>query len=553
MKNNRHISFIIIILSFFVMSSCITVEKEDSVVTDVPDVTKESGDQESEAKEKNELVIALGPTSMGFDPLHAFTSVEAQFYTATYDGLVMYDQYSPNPTAALAQRWEISEDKLTYTFYLRENALYSNGDKVTAGDVKKSWFRFLDPAAQAEYSVYYDIIKGAKAYRLGQTDDPDTVGIEVINDNTLKVVLEKPAIHFLYLLCHMSFVVVHPRYSDSDSGDWAFDKNLISNGPYFLSLRTNDEMIFKKNNLYWNSHNVSIETIRVILTDDRKKLTEAFNNYQIQWSMYWEQDLIDNNSFLVAYPMFATHYYFFVCSTSPWNDPRVRRGLALLVPWDKIRSDFFYFGTEKLVPKLSKKYPDVKGITAAHVEEGLDLLNEAGFPGGEGLPSPLLKIPSDKTSKDIVQIIADSWKEHLNLEIKTEEIPPELYFDSLRNPDFTVGTTTWIGDFADPLTFLELWTSDSNLNEARYSNPEYDKLIHDSYLEEDMDKRYELLAKGEEMLLTQAVIIPLKNNPSINLINTKLIEGWYINLLDIHPFQYLKFKEAKVYPNIVMR
>ena len=349
----------------------------------------------------------------------------------------------------------------------------------------------------------------------------------------------------------MSFVVIHPDYIDKE--DWAYHQSIVSNGPYYLFERTKNEMVFKKNNLYWNSNNVSIETIRVLLSDDSEYLTERFNNFRIHWSMYWEHELLDNDSYLIAYPMFATHFYFFVCSSSPWNDKRVRRGLSLLVPWDTIRSEYFYFGTEKLVPKLSQKYPDVNGITKANIEEGLSLLEDAGFPKGEGLPAPVFKIPMDPTSKEIVQIIANSWKEHLNLETEVKEIPHEIYFESLKISDFTIGTTTWIGDYADPLTFLELWTQNSNLNEARFYNDEYDGLIEDSYAEEDIEKRYEILAKAEEMLLSQAVVIPLKHNPSINLINTDIIEGWYIHLLDIHPFQYIKFKEAKVYPNVVMR
>lgn len=538
---------LIVIISFL---SCVTVDQEDR--TNIPDESFPELDPNKETdKDKDDLIIALGPTSMQLDPLHAFTSVEAQFYTALYEGLVAYDDTTLYPKPALARTWDISEDTLTYTFYLRENAYFSNGDTVTAEDVKKSWFRFLDPDANAEYSIYFDIIKGAKAYRLGETEDPDSVGLEVVEDHVLKVELEKPAIHFLHLICHMSFVVIHPRYIEKD--DWSHDRNIVSNGPYYLSEWGDGEMVYKKNNLYWNSHNVSIETIKVLLSDDREDATTRFNNYQVHWSMFWDHELLDNDSFVVVYPMFATSYYFFVCSAAPWDDYRVRRGLALLVSWDTIRSKYFYFGTDKLIPKLSKKYPDVTGISNTMLEEGLSLLEEAGFPGGEGLPTPVIKIPMDETSKEIAQIIADSWKEHIELELEVKQIPHELYFDALRVPDFTIGITTWVGDFADPLSFLEMWTSHSNLNEARYYNDEFDTLIEDSYSEEETEKRYEILAKAESMLLSQAVIIPLKHNPSINLVNTDLIEGWYINLLDIHPFQSIKFKESKVYPNIVMR
>jgi peptide/nickel transport system substrate-binding protein/oligopeptide transport system substrate-binding protein len=109
---------------------------------------------------------------------------------------------------------------------------------------------------------------------------------------------------------------------------------------------------------------------------------------------------------------------------------------------------------------------------------------------------------------------------------------------------------TWIGDFLDPLTFLQLWTSKSNLNDAGYNNPEYDKLIEEAIPEKDK-KRLEKFAQAESLLLSQAVVLPLSNQPSFNLINIKQLVGWYPNLLDIHPFKYLHFKEPRVFPNLV--
>ena len=540
-------TFFFIVLVSILAFSCISMDGEKtgdtSGDTAPPD---ESAPGEEEEKEE-ELVIGLSRTNIGFDPLHAYTSTEAQLYTALHEGLVTYNPFTLAPLPGLARAWDLSEDGLTWTFHLRDGAYYSNGDPVTAKDVRTSWLRFMDPANEAEYSVYYEIIEGVKEYR-ETGEGVENIGLTPISDKLLEVKLTTKAPHFLKLLCHMSFVVIHPEYTKSD--DWSFARSLITCGPYYLLSRTKSEIVFARNNLYYNSGNVSIEKIRVLLLEDDVEITKRFNDYQIHWAFDWDPDTVDNTDFIVANPMFATSYLFFFFLEEPWSDPRVRRALTLMIPWDLLRTEDMLFPTSRLVPALSD-YPEINGITEQNTEEGLSLLEEAGYPDGEGLPSPVITIPESQSSRETANIIAAAWKEGCGVEAEIKAIPHELYFEAMKKTDYTIGSMTWIGDFADPLTFLQMWTSGSNLNDAGFSNETYDNLIEKSHSQEK-EERYKTLAEAEEILLNQGVILPLRHYPALNLVNLELIEGWFPNPLDIHPFLFFQFKEEKVYPGIVM-
>ncbi len=138
---------------------------------------------------------------------------------------------------------------MTYTFYLRENANFSNGDNITAQDFIESWLRLLDPAMKAEFSAFFDIIKGAKAYRTGEISDPKEVGLSAESRFVLKIELEHPAAHFLKLLCRMSFVPINKDYYKDKGDAWSQQPTIIGNGPFYLYSRTETELVFKKNNL----------------------------------------------------------------------------------------------------------------------------------------------------------------------------------------------------------------------------------------------------------------------------------------------------------------
>jgi oligopeptide transport system substrate-binding protein len=497
-------------------------------------------------KENAEFTVNLSPANLQYNPIYSYTTSEAQLYTALFEGLVSYDPYNLNPVPAIAEKWDISEDGKTYTFYLRDT-VYSNGDQVTAKHFRDSWLELLHPQNDAAYSFLFDIIAGAKNYRTGKTSRASSVGIKVLSDTVLEVVLEKSASHFMKILCHHSFSAVHPE--NLYLKQLTQPDKVIGNGPFIIDEYSSSELSLKKNPRYWDKDNVYYDIVKINYNDDDKRVTELFNKGQIEWvAQSWDLREVQFADAIKINPMFATTYFFLVSREKPFNNPKVRRGLALIMPWEKIRDhEKFFTPADTLVPPIPL-YPEVEGLKQ-DVQAGKKLLAEAGYPEGRGLKDLVFKIPPDPVNRETTELIASALKEHLEVTTQLKVVSFDSYFEALNEDDYTFGTLTWIGDFADPLTFLQMWTSDSNLNDANFRDQEFDTLIEDS-MSGDTKDRYENLAKAEEILIETGVVLPISHTPAVNLIDTSRIDGWYPNPLDIHPFKYLKPKKREFDPSL---
>ena len=300
------------------------------------------------AEENTELTVNFSPSSLSLNPQLGFTTAEAQIFTALYEGLVAYDPVTLQPEPGMAESWDVSEDGLVYTFHLREGLSWSNGDPLKSGDIRDSWIKLLSPGKKADYASLLDVIEGARAFR-GGSGAAEDVAIEAKDETTLIVNLERQVPYFLQILCHYSFVPVHPDLNDH--GDWWDEQTIPVNGPYRFAKRPeNGLMKLEKNPRYWDKENVSIDRLKIQFSDDPEELMEQFRMYEVDWVVSgWGGQSIDPDR-LVLHPLFATSYFYFNNQEEPWNDPRVRTGLALLLPWDRIRSSE-YLPTSRLVPR----------------------------------------------------------------------------------------------------------------------------------------------------------------------------------------------------------
>ncbi|WP_319416263.1 peptide ABC transporter substrate-binding protein [Marispirochaeta aestuarii] len=492
--------------------------------------------------------VSFGSTRIALDPHHSYSATEAQLYTALYEGLYTYHPLTLEPVPGVARNFEVSEDGLVYRFYLRPDAYYWNGDRVTAEDFRESWLLHLNPEDRAEYTFLLDIIKGAREYRTG-TGKREDVGISVPEEGVLEVTLNHPASHFLKILCHHSFSPVHSTFRENP--DWENAPSVIGNGPFMLYSRSPEKYVLKKNQFYWDRRNVRSDEIIFLLSDDYQHLTDLFNAKEVLWAsgniLY---DKLDDTSTLQVFHQFATTYFYFVCDEDPWTDPRVRRALLLLVPWEDLRTEERYaVPTFRAVPEISG-YPEVAGINSRDRETALKLLKEAGFPEGQGLPRPVFKIPESQEVQDLATAMATAWRDTLGLEAQFTLVPYGDYYNSIENRDYTIGLMSWIGDYADPLAFLQMWVSDSNLNKGSYSNPDYDNLIEEA-MSLSGRERYNRMAKAEGLILEEGGIIPYKHSPSYNFVHADVLGGWLPNPLDIHPFKYLSYTKPPLPARIV--
>jgi peptide/nickel transport system substrate-binding protein/oligopeptide transport system substrate-binding protein len=494
-----------------------------------------------DAADRSELTVVFSGEDAELDFRKSYLAGEAQIYTALYEGLFSNNPITLDPVMAAASSWQLSEDKKVWTFTIRRNARYWNGDPLRAEDFRASWLYMIDPKNETPYSSLFDIIEGARDYRMGALTDPSKVGIIAEGEKTLVVRLNAPASFFPSMLCHHSFSPVHPAMNGEQN--WQAP---ISNGPFYVSSRSEGSISLVKNELYWDADNVSLEKINLRFTDDAEESAAMWNSGEARWiAGNISLESLSDRGGIVVNPMFATHYYY-IRSTGPWQDHRLRRALTLALPWKEIREGYF-LPAKTLIYPISG-YPEIDGMEEGDAEEARRLLEEAGFPRGVGLPELIIRITPAEDQDRIAKLMAAAWMQ-LGIPVKLDVIPYNRYFQSLKQGDYNIGSTTWIGDFADPYTFLQMWRRDSNLNDAFNNDPEYEELMERS-MTEDGTTRMETLSEAEQILLDRGTVLPVSFSPALNVIDTDEIEGWFPNAMDVHPFKYFRFKTVKPLPGV---
>ena len=496
---------------------------------------------------RDELTVTFSKGEVELDFRKSYLASEAQLFTAIYEGLFSYHPFTMEPIPAAAENWELSEDKKEWTFTIRRDARFQNGDPVTAQDFRAAWLSILSPQHDAPYSSLFDIIEGAREYRTGAMRDINKIGIIASGERTLVVKLNAPAFFFPSMLCHHSFSPIHPSMLTIE--DWSAAPP-VSNGPFRIAEMDEDKIVLAKTDTYWDAAAVSLNKITIKYTETGDEASSLWNSGEARWiSGDVNFDALTDRSGIQVNAMFATHYYFIRSREKPWDDYRIRRALVLALPWDEIRSGHFLPAKTLIYPLPG--YPKLDGLSETELEEAAALLTEAGFSGGAGLPELVIRITPSPEAARIGGLMATTWKEKLGVPVRVEVVPYNRYFQMLKTGGYTVGFSTWIGDFADPYTFLQMWRKDSNLNDAYHNDDDYEALLEKSMLEEG-ELRWATLADAEKLLLERGSVLPISYSPAINIVDTGELGGWFPNALDIHPFKYINFRAFRPLPGVAL-
>lgn len=492
----------------------------------------------------------FGAITPQLDPHLSLYSNEAQIFTAIYEGLFSYDPATLEPVPAAAESWTRSADGKEYRFSIRPEATWSDGSPLTSGDFRLSWLRLLE--GNASYAAFFDIVEGAERFRMGLSADPDSVGVLAPDEKTLILKLNRPADYLPALLCHHAFAPIHP--SMLAEADWASKISFPVNGPYKIDSFSDAELKLSANPRYWDSESVAIPFLDMKFLDDPSDASRMFNNDEAQWlAGEIDFDAILIEQAIQINPIFSTHYWYFDCSRSPWDSASVRRALALLLPWKEIRDPERYSMPASTLVLPLPYYSSVKGIVDEDREEALRLLAEAGFPGGSGLPEITVYFADGAEARRIAALFRTSWESLDGVKVVLKPVKPALYYDAIgrekNSGAVTLSHTTWIGDFADPEAFLQMWTEGSPLNDSHFTDPEFVAAMYRSY-EATGSARLGYLAQAETALLQSAAALPIYHSLAIQVVDLDYIDGWYQNALDIHPYKYLRFGEPSVKPNL---
>jgi oligopeptide transport system substrate-binding protein len=465
-------------------------------------------------------MVRQDPPTLDLTMADESTSGEVIFQL--FSGLV---EKSPKMEAVpdVARSWEVSQDGKRYVFYLRDDARWSDGVPVTAGDFEYAWRRALDPVTGSPVaSLLYDI-KGARPFHQGEVSDPDSVRVQALDDLTLVVELEGPAGYFLHLLTHSATFPIPRHVVEARGETWAeigsnsTESDIITNGPFRLEAWNRGEsMVLARNPRYHGRFTGNLERVELSLLP------------LVEWSArlgMYEADNLDILRFeglppserdrarqryageYVSVPELNTYYVGFDVSRPPFDDPRVRQAFVLATDREMLAGvvlrGYEFPATGGLIP------PGVPGHSARiglpyDPEQARQLLAEAGYPGGRGFP--VVDPVTWRRMKPRSEYLQAQWRENLGVEITWEAMEFEMFLDRMRRGLPSMFLFGWRADYPDPDNFLR---ASPIRRYTGWQNEVYDRLVEEARRVMNQRERMKLYGQADRILVEEAAIMPI--------------------------------------------
>ncbi|MCF6138722.1 peptide ABC transporter substrate-binding protein [Pseudalkalibacillus berkeleyi] len=440
----------------------------------------------------------------------------------TFEGLTRIGK-DGKPENAMAKDVKKSEDLKKYTFTIRD-ATWSNGDKVTAQDFEYAWKWAINPKNEAQYAYQLYYLKNGESVNMGETP-VDQLGVKAIDEKTLEVTLENPTPYFLELTAFYTYFPVNSKIA-KENPKWYTDagENYTSNGPFVMNKWAhNDKIILKKNKEYWDAKAVNLEQIEMIMVNDPNTELSMFDNGELDWAGSPMGNLpteaipsLKDEKRLNIEPIAGTYWYKFNTSKKPFNNVNIRKAFAYSINREAIVNNITKGGQ---IPGMAAVPPTMieeneKGYFKDNeVDEAKKLLEkglkEEGYGSVADLPAITLSYNTDESHAKVAQAIQDMWKKNLGVNVKLSNAEWKVYIDKLHSGNYQIGRMGWLGDFNDPINFLELYKEKGGNNDTRWHNDEFASLLEKSATETDEKARLKMLKDAEEILMDEMPIAPI--------------------------------------------
>jgi len=500
-----------------------------------------------------DIVIVNGAEPESLDPAIMTGQPDIRVVMSLFEGLTRYDPVTGDGVAGLADHWEISPDRLTYTFHLRSNAVWSTGERIAARDVIYSWLRALNPMTAADYAGQLFFVENAEEYNSGKVKDPSSVGVRALDDLTVRVRLKSPCPFFLDLCAFPTLAVVPRNWIEKYGDRWIMTPPVPVSGPYTLEAwRIHDKIRIRKNPRYWDAANTHSEIIDLLPVDSA---TIALNLYETrQADIIWDKnviplelmDLLRNRPDCHTFPFLGNYFFRFNVTRPPLNDARVRRALALCVDRKRIVSKLCKAGetaADRMTPDGTANSEPAQGLGFDPVQ-GRRLLAEAGFPNGQGFRTLDYLFNNSKQNEQMAIEMQEMWQRELGVRIQLRQVEWKVYLVAQSALDYDLSRSSWVADYNDPNTFLDMWTSNNGNNRTGWKNARYDELMAEGNRQTDLKKRAKLLAEAETLLVRDEVpVVPIYFWVGINFFRTNEIQGIFQNVVDEHPVAAISRKK----------
>ena len=498
------------------------------------------------------LLVGNSNEPKGLDPHIVSGVIEANILRALFEGLVISDPQS-DTAAPGGAALEVTPDAnaTVWTAKLRPDGKWSDGVPVTAQDFAFAYERLLTPELGAKYAEMLYFLKGAENFNKGKTRDFSTVGVEVIDELTLRLTLRGPTPYFREILKHYTWTAL-PRHVVLKYGKigqrgnlWTRPENIVGNGPYRLkSWRRNDHIEVERNPHYWNAAHVILNGIRFLPITNYYTEARMFRDGQLHLTYAATPEVVDlmkkkNPAVLRQEPYVGTIFYRYNTTRKPLDDVRVRQALSFAIDRQAICDHVFrgYRPAYAMTPPMgSYDPPHLAGLDKSKAQR---LLAEAGYPGGKGFPRLKVLIASRETAATLAQAVQAMWRETLGVEVEIENKEWNAYLVATQELDYDIAAAGWIGDYLDPLTFLEMWTPGNGNNNTGWENPAFVNQLKRSFQETDSSRRFELLHQAESILVEDAPVLLVAWQARNYLVHPS-VEGWNPLLLANNPYQFIR-------------
>ncbi|MBM7699582.1 peptide ABC transporter substrate-binding protein [Kurthia huakuii] len=538
----RLLPLLLLVLIMSVLAACNFGgdSKEDSS-------KKESGEK---AQELNVSIMSEPPT---LNPQMATDATSGTVIKNVFEGLTRVGK-DGKPENAAAEDVQVSDDKLTYTFKLRD-AKWSNGDAVVAEDFAYAWKWALDPKNASEYSSILYAIRGAQDFNEGKGKVED-VGIEVVDDKTLKVTLTNPTPYFLELTAFYTYMPVNHKVVEKND-KWFADASadFVTNGAFELSeWKHNDKIVLAKSDSYWDKDNVSLDNVNIQMIESQATANRMFTNGDIDFIGGDFQaiplDAIEGykKDKSLQVKDFAAEYWYKVNTTAKYVDnANIRKALALSINRQGLIDNVLKADQKPalgMVPPAIQNYDekayfkdnDIEGAKKA-LAEGM---KELGIKDAKDIKIGI-SINTSEAHAAIAQYIQEGWHKNLGIEVAIDNSEWQVYLDKLSAKEYDLGRQGWIADFNDPYTFLEMFTSaDNGNNDTGWEDPEYKKLMGKIVKETDTEKRLAYLQQAEDIAMKQFPVIP------VYYYTTTYVKKDYVKNMDPNLMGFIDLKWVSV-------
>ncbi|HDS8358202.1 TPA: oligopeptide ABC transporter substrate-binding protein OppA [Serratia liquefaciens] len=478
---------------------------------------------------KQELVRANGYEPATLDPNLAESNVEFYIFNDLFEGLLRVGK-NGEVIPALATKWETKGT--VWTFHLRPEAKWSNGDPVTADDFVFSWRRLTDPKTASPYGSYL-----ASAYVLNAAEinaggkPPSELGVKALDAHTLQVTLAEPNSYLLKQLVHFPVLPVNRKVVEQYGKNWTQPQNFVGNGAFKLAQWVvNEKVVLERNTQYWDNAHTVLNKVTFLPLQGfpevaRFRAGEIELGYSAPPELYQQLKKNLGDEQLVTYPLLSTSYFAFNNRQPPFNDVRVRQALNLALDKQVIAGKVLGYGQQPawtFTPTGAGGFTLQAGVAAGwsqeqRIAQAKKLLAEAGFNAQHPLRFTLL-YSNDATIKKIVIAASAMWKKNLGAEVTLQNQERKVVLDNINNGQYSAAFSRWLADYNDPSTFLNVFRSTSSENSAKYANEHYDRLLHQATAAQSPEQVQQAFQQAEDVLAVDTPVAPVYYEANATLV-----------------------------------